>query len=187
MTKLEIAANIFNLISIFLARKNNNHTWWTGIVGCALFGVLFFGVKLYADATLQVFFIATSLYGIWNWLYGGAARTELAITRVAPRAFVILLGLALGLTGLYGWVLHSWTDASLPYVDSTVLMLSILAQFLLIQRKLENWAVWVAVNTIAVPLYAYKELYLTAFLYAIFLVNAVFGWRTWKRMITAPA
>jgi nicotinamide mononucleotide transporter len=64
-------------------------------------------------------------------------------------------------------------------------MLSILAQVLLIERKLENWVVWITVNVIAVPLYAYKGLYLTAVLYAVFLVNAVYGWRAWKPLVQA--
>jgi nicotinamide mononucleotide transporter len=107
------------------------------------------------------------------------------VTRARPRTFTLLVLVALALTGLYGWLLHAWTDASLPYIDSTVLMLSILAQFLLIKRKLENWAVWIAVNTVAAPLYAYKGLYLTAFLYAVFLVNAVYGWRAWRPLVEA--
>jgi nicotinamide mononucleotide transporter len=185
MSNLEIAANGFNVISIYLARRNSHHTWWTGLIGCLLFGVLFYQVKLYADVTLQVFFVLTCLFGIWNWLHGGEARTELPVTRSQPRTFTLLVLAAFALTGLYGWLLHAWTDASLPFIDSTVLMLSILAQVLLIERKLENWVVWIAVNVIAVPLYAYKGLYLTAALYAVFLVNAVYGWRAWKPLVKA--
>ena len=71
----EIAANALNAASIILAGRNSVHTWWTGILGCALFGVLFFSARLYADVTLQSFFIVTSICGWWGWMRGdrGAA------------------------------------------------------------------------------------------------------------------
>lgn len=185
MSTLEVAANVFNLISIVMARRNSVHTWWSGIVGCVLFGILFFQVQLYADVSLQIFFVVTSLLGIWNWQHGGDEKAELPISRMNWKHFVSLVALALVCTGAYGAALYRWTDASFPFVDSIVLTLSILAQFLLMGRKLENWLVWIVVNSVAIPLYASKELYLTATLYTFFLGNAVYGWYTWKRLLKA--
>ena len=70
MNLLEIAANVFNAAAIVLAGLNNVHTWWTSIVGCTLFAVVFYETRLYADVTLQVFFVAASVVGWWRWTKG---------------------------------------------------------------------------------------------------------------------
>jgi nicotinamide mononucleotide transporter len=72
------------------------------------------------------------------------------------------------------------TDASFPFIDSVILVISILAQFLLISRRLENWLFWIIVNIVAIPVYFFKGLFLTSGLYAIFLVNAIYGFKRWE-------
>jgi len=182
MSLLEIIANIFNLISVFLANRNSVHTWWIGIIGGVLYGVMFYEVKLYADVILQGFFILTNFYGWWAWLRGGDAREELPITRVALKSLILFAVLAVVLTGGHGFLLHRLTDASFPFIDSTILVLSIIAQFLLMRRKLESWVFWIIVDLIAVPLYAAKDLYLTSAVYFLFLLNAVWGLINWYRI-----
>jgi nicotinamide mononucleotide transporter len=184
MSKLEIIANIFNLICVFLAARNQVTTWPTGIVASILFGWMFFDVKLYADVSLQIFFILTSLYGWWSWKKNSNQK-ELAITKVQAPLLLKLGGLGVLTTISYGTLLHATTDASFPFIDSIVLMFSVIAQFLLMKRKLENWIFWIIVNTVAVPLYAAKELYLTSFIYAIFWVNAIMGYRKWLSILKA--
>ena len=182
MSQLEIVANAFNLVSVYLAKRNNVHTWWIGIIACTLFAFVFYRVKLYADVSLQVFFALTSIYGAYQWRYGGKAREELPISRLRPLVFMLFLGLAGICTATYGLALHYWTDASFPFIDSVVLMLSILGQLLLISRKLEAWLVWIAVNLVAAPLFYSKELYLTSVVYVLFLGLAVLGWFRWRRL-----
>jgi nicotinamide mononucleotide transporter len=179
MSILEIAANLFNLISVFLANRNSVHTWWIGIIGGVLYGLMFFDVKLYADVILQVFFIMTNIYGWWAWLHGGEQHEELPITRIAPFQLMLFGVAALALTLGHGVLLHQLTDASFPYIDSTILVLSITAQFLLMRRKLESWIFWIVVDMIAVPLYAAKGLYLTSTIYFLFLLNAVWAVKHW--------
>jgi len=178
---LEIAANLFTALAIVLAGRNNVHTWWTGIVGCTLFGVLFSQNRLYADVALQVFFVATGFYGWWQWLRGARGK-PLPITH-ASRAGMLATALAGVLaTAAYGALLHFHTDAYAPFPDSTVLVFSIVGQVLMMQRRVENWGFWLVVNTIAVPLYASRGLYLTAALYAGFWINAAVSWRNWTRL-----
>jgi nicotinamide mononucleotide transporter len=90
--------------------------------------------------------------------------------------------LALLVTICHGFLLFRLTDASFPFTDSLVLVFSVLAQLLLMQRKLENWYCWILVDAIAVPLYAAKELYLTSAIYFIFLVLAVWGLLNWRKL-----
>lgn len=181
MNPVEIAANVFVAAAIFLAGRNSIHTWWTGIVGCTLFGWVFYHARLYADVTLQVFFVLTSLYGWWKWLHGHHGD-QLPVRFSAPRVLAAS-GLAASLVALgYGYLLLRFTDAYAPFLDSVVLAFSVLGQLLMMERRVENWWAWLLVNTIAVPLYASRGLYVTSALYAAFWVNAVVSLVTWRRL-----
>jgi nicotinamide mononucleotide transporter len=182
---LEIAANALATIAILLAGRNSIHTWWTGMLGCALFTLLFFQSRLYADVVLQVFFVASSAVGWRQWLRGHRGQA-LAVAPADFRSLAWTLPAGLGASLAYGAMLHYWTDAYAPFLDSAVLVFSVIAQLLLMGRRIENWLFWLAVNTIAVPLYASRGLYLTAALYAVYWVNAVVAWRWWRRLARQP-
>ncbi|TFW21918.1 nicotinamide riboside transporter PnuC [Massilia arenosa] len=178
---LELAANVLTALAIVLAGRNNVHTWWTGIVGCSLFGLVFYESRLYADVVLQAFFVGTSLLGWWQWLRGNAGQ-PLAVTHARFRSLLWTLPVGVAATAAYGLLLKHWTNAYAPFLDSAVLVFSIIAQILMMRRRIENWAFWLVVNSIAVPLYATRGLYLTAALYAFYWVNAVVSWRWWLRL-----
>lgn len=186
MSTLEIWANVFTIICIVLAGRNNVHTWWTGIVACVLFGELFLQNQLYADVSLQVFFIVTSIIGWAEWTrYSGSVPTRPigSISTLSRRMVVSIGAIAVWVTLVYATMLHLYTNAYLPYVDALVMTLSIIGQLLLMRRDIETWLFWIAVNVISVPLYASKGLYLTAALYAGFLVNAIISYYHWKRLM----
>lgn len=180
MSVLEIAANLVTAVSIFLAGRNSIHTWWSGILGAVLFGVLFYETQLYADATLQVFYVATSILGWVRWRQGQGGA-ELPVTRSSPRVLALAVGGGLVVAISYGALLYTYTDAYAPFWDSAVLVASVIAQLLLMNRKLESWYFWLVVNTIAVPLYGSRGLWLTAVLYVAYWVNALFALRRWRR------
>jgi nicotinamide mononucleotide transporter len=182
-SEVEVAANLFNTASILLAGRNSVHTWWTGICGCLLFTHVFFGAKLYADFTLQAFFILTSVVGWWRWRHRAGSAVELPIRRTRASWMGLLAAAGVVVTLGYGWLLHRFTDAYAPVLDSVVLVFSVLGQFLLVARRLETWWCWLLVNTIAVPLYCARGLYLTAALYVVFWVNAIVSLRRWRRMV----
>ncbi len=180
----EIAANVFNTVSILLAGRNSVHTWWTGIVGCALFMGVFFGARLYADVTLQVFFIVTSIVGWARWRQAGAANEPaLPVRRTRPGPALALALAGIAVTAGYGFLLRRYTNAYAPFVDSVVLAFSVLGQFLLVDRRIENWWCWLLVNTISTPLCARRGLYVTAALYAAYWVNALVSLRHWRRLL----
>jgi nicotinamide mononucleotide transporter len=180
---LEIAANVVMTVSIGLAARNSVHTWATGVAACVLFSVVFLRNQLYADASLQIFFIATSLVGWWHWLHpeASAKTRERPISKVKPRTIGWMSLGAAAVTLAYGWLLHRFTDAYLPYVDSAVLALSVISQCLLMRRKVETWPFWLCVNTLSVALFASRGLLLTAALYAAYWVNAWYGWWRWRK------
>jgi nicotinamide mononucleotide transporter len=182
VTRLELCANAVNALSIVLAGRNSVHTWWTGIAGSLLFAALFFGAQLYADVTLQAFFVATSVAGFFAWR-SGARGAELPIQKSRPPELAWLAALAAVCSLGYGWLLHRFTDAWSPFVDSLVLGSSVLAQLLLMARRVETWAFWLLANTLSVPLFWSRELYLTSALYALFWVNALVSMWHWRRLM----
>jgi nicotinamide mononucleotide transporter len=178
---LEWLANAAATLSIVLAARNSVHTWWIGVVGCVLFAALFYQSRLYADATLQLFFIVTSVTGWRRWRadHDGAA---LLIGEANRRILVLLTGCGVVGAMTYGWLLHRWTDAYAPFLDSMVLACSIVAQLLLMRREVETWWFWIVVNLMAAPLFFSRELYLTSALYAAYMANALFALRHWRQL-----
>jgi nicotinamide mononucleotide transporter len=179
---LELAANTVNAVSILLAMRNSVHTWWVGTIGCVLFGWVFLDARLYADATLQLFFLVTSGVGWWQWSRGNAGA-ELPVRRTPPLAITGFMLAGAAVAALYGWLLHRFTNAVAPFPDSVVLAFSVLAQLLLMNRRYESWWCWLLVNTIAVPLFFSRGLTITAVLYAAFWVNALVALIRWRKLI----
>jgi nicotinamide mononucleotide transporter len=184
---LEPLSNVLNAASVVAANRNSAHTWWTGIVGAVLLAVVFAGVRLYADVTLMLFFVVTGAVGWWRWRFGGEARTELPVTHATRRDAALTLLFVAVVVGGYGGVLHAFTQASAPFVDSAILALSVAATWLLMERKVESWWLWIAADVLSVPLYVSKGIPVTALLYAGYLVNAVWGLAHWRTLARRDA
>lgn len=178
---LEIAANASMALSVVLAGRNSIHTWWAGMVACVLFALLFFDARLYADASLQIFYLATSAVGWWLWRHRARhPASDLAQGRRGP----LLAAAAAGVLGAlaYGSLLQARTDAYAPHADALVMMFSMIAQILLMRRRVESWWFWIVVDVIAIPLFASRGLHITALLYAGYLLNAVLALRYWRAL-----
>ena len=181
ITATEFTANAVTTLSIFLAGRNNINTWWTGIIGGIVFCIVYYESQLYADVTLQIFFMATSLLGWYQWRKGNYGQV-LKISSAGRSLFGLAILVGCLTTMGYGALLKHFTNAYAPYVDSGILAFSIIAQVFLMQRRMETWPFWLLVNTIAVPLYASRGLYLTSFLYSAYWINALVSWQRWKRL-----
>jgi nicotinamide mononucleotide transporter len=186
ISPLEIAANAVMALSIVLAGRNNIHSWSLGVIGCVLFAWLFYSVNLYADVALQLFFIVTCVIGWLQWRRG-AGGAPLPITSVPARALGWMAATGLAASAAYGLMLQAYTNAYAPFIDSAVLMFSVIAQLLLMGRRLDTWPFWLLVNTVSVPLYASRGLYLTALLYAGYWINALASWWFWRRQMRAQS
>jgi nicotinamide mononucleotide transporter len=179
VSPLEILAVLLGLANILLLVRRSLWNYPFGIAMVALYFFIFLEARLYSDALLQIFFLVVQLYGWWCWLAGRDAAGALIVRRAGAGA---MLRWALGLLAviaLWGWLMHRFTDAAYPWWDGAVAMLSVGAQILLSRRFIENWPLWVLVDALAIGLYAARELWLTAGLYALFLVIAAWGWREW--------
>jgi nicotinamide mononucleotide transporter len=182
MSLLEIIGTILGVIGVTLMIRQNIWTWPVGLVQVSVSAWLFYGAKLYSDTILQGFFFVIQTYGWWHWVQGGRARrAELPVTTLSirTRAGWLIAGL-LG-TWLWGEFMRRNTDAALPHWDASILVFSLIAQWLQARKRLENWIVWMAVNVIAVGVFWAKDLRAYAGLYAAFFCLAVAGHLAWQR------
>lgn len=164
---------------VLLAARRNIITFPLGIVNNLVFIVLFFGAALYADVGLQVVYLVLGVLGWLGWSRNRAADTTLRITRMPRRAILPLAAVAVAGTALITWALHSYTDSTTEIADAATVSVSLVAQYMLNKRWLENWFVWIAVDIAFIGLFLYKGLTITALLYLLFIGLCVLGYRGW--------
>jgi nicotinamide mononucleotide transporter len=183
MSYYEIIAAAFGLLSVWLTVKENIFLWPTGLISVCFYIVVFFQAKFYANMGLQVVFIALQIYGWHEWLRGGKDRGRLEISRTNLKLGVLLAAIAFIVTAAMGYQLATRTDGLLPYWDSAATALSIIAQWMLAKKLIENWIVWIVVDAITIGLCLYNNLFATAALYVAFLVLAMMGLIEWRKTI----
>jgi nicotinamide mononucleotide transporter len=148
---------------------------------------VFYRSGLFADTGLQVVFIIVSIYGWWAWLRGGDQHTELKVSRTSPAQAALLTLLTIAGTVAIWWLLRTYTPSTVPWGDSIVTSLSIVATYMLGRKMLENWILWNVANVISMALYIYKHLYLTTALYAVFFAMCTAGFIRWRKELKADA
>lgn len=179
-TWLEAASFVTGAICVWLTVRESIWNFPIGLLNVATFSVVFFQSRLFADAGLQVVYFVLGVIGWRLWVCGGKDRTQLQISRASSLELVLIAVFVAGATlGL--WRLLHYAGGSASFWDALTTSLSLASQWLLNRKRLESWAGWILVDAIYVPLYIFKELYLTAILYALFLVMAAIGWRAWQR------
>ena len=179
---LEVIAAAFGVISVYLSTRQNIWSWPTAILNVALYTVVFYQGRLYGQMGLQPIYLALSVYGWYQWLHGGEQHTELRVSRAGPRLLGVLAVLSLVLWLALAAVLRQ-TDAALPWLDALLTTTSLVAQWMMTRKILENWLIWIAVDVVYVPMFVSQGLYATAVLYAAFLVLAVLGYVEWRRSL----
>ncbi|CDG83912.1 nicotinamide riboside transporter PnuC [Janthinobacterium agaricidamnosum] len=187
-TPLELIGFVLALITVLLNIRQCHWAWLFSIISSATYALVFYESRLYGDMGLQLVFIAVSVWGWYQWLFAGAgnAATEpLPVTRLSLRGWGWSAGAWLAGFVILSWFLKTWTDTDVPHADGFLTAGSLLGQLLLSRKKLENWHVWIVVDLLYVGLYLYKNLTLTALLYAVFVAMAVIGLLAWKK--AAPA
>ena len=187
MSPVELAAAALVLANVALLARRSVWNYPVALVGVALYGWVFWRAKLYSDMTLQGFFFVLNLYGWAMWSRARAAEGTVVV--LAMSAAQRLAWAVAGAAATLGWaaLMDRYTDASLPWWDAAVAVPSVFAQAMLARRWLENWWVWIAVDVLSIGLYAWKELWVTAVLYAFLLGLATWGLLQWRRALAAAA
>lgn len=184
---LELVAVLFGIVSVFLSVRENIWSWPTALVNVALYFALFFRSGLYSDMGLQVVYFALSVYGWYEWLYGGAGRTTLRVTRVPGRVWAVCAVVGVAVWATLGKLTSHLPGVALPYVDAATTTVSLIAQWMMTRKLLENWTLWIIVDVVYVSMFIFKGLYLTAGNYAVYLVLAIMGHVAWKRSLNQTA
>lgn len=179
-TPLEAAGVVTGAVCVWLTVRESVWNFPVSLANVSLFCVLFFGARLYADAGLQVVYFALALIGWHLWLHGGERGTALRVSRVGRGEAAALVAGGAALTVVL-WITLRHVGGSASFWDALTTSISLCAQWMLNRKHVESWYAWIAADIIYIPLYAYKELYLTAGLYAVFLVMATMGLLHWRR------
>lgn len=180
MSYLEWAAAAFVLINVALVALRSVWNYPFALIAVTLYAFVFFEAKLYSDMLLQGFFFVLNLYGWAAWM---RARDDRGVpvgwmTARARQGFAVAT-----IVAWVGWsfAMDRYTDAIAPWVDGAIAMLSITAQWLLARRRVESWWLWIAVDLIAVPLFAWRGLYATSAVYVVLLGLSIDGLLQWRR------
>lgn len=180
---LEWCGVITGLLCVWLAAKNNIFNWPIACISVIIYIFIFFEGKLYADAGLQVYFLATNIYGWYFWTKNkDKAIKETPILSITKMEVLISIAVITLFTLILGFTLFKKTDASFPFIDSFCTACSIVAQVFLARKVLQNWLIWIFVDIIYVVVYFYKGFYATGVMYAIYIGIAAMGYIDWRKI-----
>jgi nicotinamide mononucleotide transporter len=190
VTWLEVWAFLLALACVACNVYEIHWGWPLAFASSLLYAWLFFASRLYGESGLQLFFAGTAAWGWWQWLFGTrrigqGSAAPLAIARLRARGRWIAVVAWLIAWPATGWLLSRITDTDVPYLDAFPTVGSVIGQILLGRKFIENWPAWLVVNTASVGVFVYKQLWLTAILYVVFVVLALAGWARWARTLEA--
>ena len=193
MNYLELFAVIFGVVSVWFARNENILVFPTGIINVLLFIYIFFSARLYANAGINVLYLATNIYGWYNWSRKKEDESAVKITRTTGEQNFLIILFAIAFYVAVLFLLRWYNRADLEYVNSYVPWIDALntsvflcATILMTVKKLENWVFWILGNVISIPITISQGLYFTGIQYAVFLILALSGYVEWRKKVTNP-
>ncbi len=180
---IELIAASLGLIAISLQIKQNVWYWLVSIVMVSLYIYVYIQAKLYADMSLQIYFLVISFYGWYYWLYGNKKnkKKEATVSKINKNSYIIISLIAIVLFWGIAWILKSYTDSDVPYWDSFTTTLSFIATWMLARKYIENWLVWMVADFVSIGIYIYKGLYPTTVLFIVLTILAFVGYSHWLK------
>jgi len=172
----------FSVFQVLLARKNNSNNYLFGIAGISLTLYVMIQSKLYAEFTLNLYYLVMSIYGWLYWKFG-KRKSETTISETTKNEKLITVGIVLGTCAVFYFFLTNFTDSDVPILDSLVSAFAWAGMWLMARRKIENWVLLNISNIIAIPLLIHKGLYLYAVLTAFLFIVAISGYLEWRKII----
>lgn len=183
----ELIGAVLGLLMVFCNIKQIHWAWPLAFASSVLYFLVFWEAKLFGDAILQIFFALMALWGWWQWLHGVWQDGQtIAVQSLAPENTIKLIAISALLWAAIGIFLLKFTTTDVPWWDAFPTALSLVATFLLGRKYIENWPMWILVNLVSIALFAYKGLWLTVGLYAVFAVMAGIGWQAWRTLLIGP-
>ena len=181
MSPWEVMAVLLALAYLVLAIRQNIWCWAAAFISTSLYLVLMYRAQLYMEAALQVFYLGMAIYGWYQWQHGPGPDHSLSVSRWRPRQHVVVIIAVVFATLVSGRLLHDFSSAAFPYIDSFTTWGAIIATFMVARKIIENWWYWFVIDSVSIYLYINRELYLTALLFAGYLVLIVVGYLSWRK------
>jgi nicotinamide mononucleotide transporter len=202
---IEVFGAITGIIFVFLEIRQTIWLWPVGIITSAVYIWVFFTGKLYADMSLQVYYLVISCLGWYWWVKGtgrraqgselraqgtryneetaGGKEGELQVTRITLKTGLVLTVVFFILFIVMWFILKRLTDSPVPGWDSFITSLSIIATWMLARKIYEHWLLWIVVNSVAAVLFLSRGLYPTVILYVVYGIMSFVGLTAWKKTI----
>jgi nicotinamide mononucleotide transporter len=181
VSAVEWAAVVLALVYLLLAIRQNAWCWVCSIASALLYLFVFGRTGLYMQAALQVFYVATAIYG-WRAWRGTTTQPGLPVRRWPLRRHVIAVLSVIVLSGVNGMLVAKSSGVALvPYADAAIAWGSVLTTLLVARKVLENWLYWIVLDFVAAGLYWTQGLYATSLLFLLYCVLAWRGYHEWVR------
>lgn len=180
---LQIVGIALGLLYLWLEYRANIYLWVVGLVMPVVHGALYYKAGLYADSSMQVYYVLAGLYGWLVWRNAPRRSKYTHISRTPVRLILPLAGVYAAAHLAIYFVLVKFTNSTVPFWDSFTTALCIVAMWMLSRKYAEQWLVWLVADVTTVGLYIYKGIPFTAGLYGLYSVLAVFGYFRWRRMM----
>ena len=177
---LENLGILTSLICIWLNTKQNVWGWFWAITSSGIYSIIFYQARLFSDMGLQGIFILLSVYGWYAWQFGSKEKSVLFVSKIPTNLSLLCLGFFFAFSLISGYLFSQYSKASLPYLDSSLTAISLIATWMTARKYLENWILWIFANVVYVGMYFYKGLNGTAVLYVLLIFLAVKGYRDWR-------
>ena len=181
MDLIELFGAALSAWAVWLTARRRPWCWPVGFASVLVYGWIFIHAKLYSDALLQGAFAVLIIYGWLRWLKHLDADGRVQIARLTARQLAVHLAIGIAAALALGYAMHRWTDAALPWLDAALTAFSLVAQWWQGRRHIAAWWLWIVVDVIYVGEYVYKDLLITAVLYAGFVGLAAIGLRDWRK------
>lgn len=180
---LEWFGVLSGLLYLSLEIRQKSAMWIVGFISSMVYVFVFFSAKLYANASLNVYFVAMSVYGFWQWRKASATSEmhEIEYRRLSLKQWVVLTVISAFVFGFIKLILEKYTDSTFSFGDAFVTALSIVATWMVARKYIEHWLVWIVVNLFSIYLYIHQQLYPTAGLYFFYSVLSVYGFFQWRK------
>jgi nicotinamide mononucleotide transporter len=175
----EAAAVVLGVAYLLLAMRENIGCWYAAFASTSIYLFLFWDVDLLMESGLQLYYLAMAVYGWWQWRAGSDTGGELPIRRWAARQHLAAAALVLCLSAATGFMLDRHSEAVMPFLDSFTTWGAVLTTWMVARKILENWLYWLLIDGLSIYLYLDRGLYLTALLFLLYIVIALFGYRLW--------
>lgn len=182
MIQLEIVAVILAIAYLLLAARENILCWYCAFASSAIYSFIFWDVSLLMESLLNIFYVVMAVVGWYEWNRGGRDHSGVRIRSLAGWQHGVIIASLIVAALVNGYLLQMFTGASWPYLDSFTTWASVITTFMIVWKVLENWLYWFAIDSISIYLYIDRELYLTALLFAVYIVIVVFGFAQWLKI-----